>query len=70
MCERIVTLIDMDCFFCQVEVKLKPEYTGKPLAVVQYNPWRGGGYVNSKIYFSFGLCDKLKKMFPNFLYFI
>lgn len=42
---RIVVLIDMDCFFCQVETKLKPEYTGKPLAVVQYNQWKLGGII-------------------------
>ncbi|KAL7289378.1 hypothetical protein TKK_0016581 [Trichogramma kaykai] len=42
---RIVVLIDMDCFFCQVETRLKPEYAGKPLAVVQYNLWRTGGII-------------------------
>lgn len=41
--DRIVVLIDMDCFFCQVETKLQPEYVGKPLAVVQYNQWQFGG---------------------------
>lgn len=42
---RVVVLIDMDCFYCQVEEKLNPELKGKPIAVVQYNPWQGGGYV-------------------------
>ncbi|XP_031835081.1 DNA polymerase eta isoform X2 [Nomia melanderi] len=42
---RIVVLIDMDCFFCQVETKLQPEYDGKPLAVVQYNQWQRGGII-------------------------
>lgn len=42
---RIVVLIDMDCFFCQVETKLQPMYTGKPLAVVQYNQWQLGGII-------------------------
>ncbi|XP_014469097.1 PREDICTED: DNA polymerase eta [Dinoponera quadriceps] len=42
---RIVVLIDMDCFFCQVETKLQPQYTGKPLAVVQYNQWEMGGII-------------------------
>ncbi|XP_014367991.2 DNApol-eta isoform X1 [Papilio machaon] len=42
---RIVTLIDMDCFYCQVEEKLNPELKGKPVAVVQYNPWKGGGII-------------------------
>lgn len=41
--DRVVVLIDMDCFFCQVETKLQPEYAGKPLAVVQYNQWKLGG---------------------------
>ncbi|XP_043479251.1 DNA polymerase eta-like isoform X1 [Leptopilina heterotoma] len=43
--ERIVVLIDMDCFFCQVEARLQPEYQGKPLAVVQYNQWKMGGII-------------------------
>ncbi|XP_076280998.1 DNA polymerase eta [Lasioglossum baleicum] len=42
---RIIVLIDMDCFFCQVETKLQPEYDGKPLAVVQYNQWQSGGII-------------------------
>ena len=43
--DRIVVLIDMDCFFCQVETKLQPAYAGKPLAVVQYNQWQLGGII-------------------------
>ncbi|KAK1131495.1 hypothetical protein K0M31_017778 [Melipona bicolor] len=43
--DRIVVLIDMDCFFCQVETKLQPKYAGKPLAVVQYNQWKLGGII-------------------------
>lgn len=35
--------VDMDCFYCQVEEKLNPAIRGKPIAVVQYNPWQGGG---------------------------
>ncbi|XP_045514741.1 DNApol-eta [Pieris brassicae] len=42
---RVVVLIDMDCFYCQVEEKLNPELKGKPIAVVQYNPWKGGGII-------------------------
>ncbi|XP_071558599.1 DNA polymerase eta [Temnothorax nylanderi] len=42
---RIVVLIDMDCFFCQVETKLQPHHAGKPLAVVQYNQWKLGGII-------------------------
>lgn len=43
--ERVVVLVDMDCFYCQVEEKLNPSLKGKPIAVVQYNAWRGGGCV-------------------------
>lgn len=43
---RVVILIDMDCFYCQVEENLNPELKGKPIAVVQYNAWRGGGYIH------------------------
>lgn len=43
--DRIVVLVDMDCFYCQVEEKLNPEIRGKPIAVVQYNPWQGGGII-------------------------
>ncbi|GAB1863394.1 DNA polymerase eta [Camponotus japonicus] len=43
--DRIVVLIDMDCFFCQVETKLQPQHEGKPLAVVQYNQWEMGGII-------------------------
>ncbi|KAJ0180282.1 hypothetical protein K1T71_003686 [Dendrolimus kikuchii] len=42
---RVVVLIDMDCFYCQVEEKLNPELKGMPIAVVQYNPWKGGGII-------------------------
>uniref|UniRef100_A0AAG5D1G6 DNA polymerase eta n=1 Tax=Anopheles atroparvus TaxID=41427 RepID=A0AAG5D1G6_ANOAO len=43
--DRVVVLVDMDCFYCQVEEKLTPEIKGKPIAVVQYNPWQGGGII-------------------------
>ncbi|XP_018793219.1 PREDICTED: DNA polymerase eta [Bactrocera latifrons] len=42
---RVVVLVDMDCFFCQVEEKLNPQLKGQPIAVVQYNAWRGGGII-------------------------
>lgn len=41
--DRIIVLVDMDCFYCQVEEKINPELKGKPVAVVQYNKWKGGG---------------------------
>ncbi|XP_052865482.1 DNA polymerase eta [Anopheles cruzii] len=43
--DRVIVLVDMDCFYCQVEEKLNPAIQGKPIAVVQYNPWQGGGII-------------------------
>lgn len=43
--DRIIALVDMDCFYVQVEQRLQPEYKGKPCAVVQYKTWKGGGYI-------------------------
>lgn len=40
---RVIVLVDMDCFYCQVEEKINPLLVGKPIAVVQYNAWKGGG---------------------------
>lgn len=42
---RFVVLVDMDCFYCQVEEKLQPELSGQPVAVVQHNEWQGGGII-------------------------
>ena len=36
MTQRIVALIDMDCFYCQVESRVDSNLKGKPMAVVQY----------------------------------
>lgn len=36
-----MALIDMDCFYVQVEQRTAPEWKGKPCAVVQYNDWKG-----------------------------
>eukprot|EP00096_Caligus_rogercresseyi_P003587 TRINITY_DN1682_c0_g2_i1.p1 TRINITY_DN1682_c0_g2~~TRINITY_DN1682_c0_g2_i1.p1 ORF type:complete len:615 (+),score=136.55 TRINITY_DN1682_c0_g2_i1:362-2206(+) len=43
--DRVVVLLDMDCFYCQVEEGLDPSLRGVPAAVVQYNDWRGGGII-------------------------
>lgn len=43
MTERVISLIDMDCFYCQVEARLNPSLNGHPMAVIQYNQWKGGG---------------------------
>uniref|UniRef100_T1K7Z9 DNA polymerase eta n=1 Tax=Tetranychus urticae TaxID=32264 RepID=T1K7Z9_TETUR len=45
MRDKIIALIDMDCFYVQVEQRADPQYWGKPCAVAQYNPWRGGGII-------------------------
>ncbi|CAJ0941534.1 unnamed protein product, partial [Mesorhabditis belari] len=44
---RIIGLIDMDCFYAQVEQREKPELWGKPVAVVQPSGPRGalGGVI-------------------------
>ena len=38
---RIIALIDMDCFYAQVEQRLRPELYGKPMAVFMIST--GGG---------------------------
>ena len=43
--QRVVALVDLDCFYCAVERRRDPSLLGLPMAVVQYNPWdnaRGG----------------------------
>lgn len=44
--DRVITLVDMDCFFVQVEQRQNPHLRNKPCAVVQYKSWKGGGYVS------------------------
>lgn len=51
MTERVVVLVDMDCFYVQVEERDHPQIKGVPAAVVQYNTWRGGGLVNQSLHF-------------------
>lgn len=51
--ERVISLIDMDCFYVQVEEVAAPEFRGKPCGVSQYNPYKGGGYVLPLIYLDF-----------------
>uniref|UniRef100_A0A1I7Y0K4 DNA polymerase eta n=1 Tax=Steinernema glaseri TaxID=37863 RepID=A0A1I7Y0K4_9BILA len=43
--DRVVALIDMDCFYAQVEQRLCPELWGKPVAVIQNGVFRGGGII-------------------------
>ncbi len=39
--ERVIALIDMDCFYVQCEQRLSPDLWSHPCAVAQYNNWKG-----------------------------
>ncbi|XP_048259861.1 DNA polymerase eta-like [Haliotis rufescens] len=43
--DRVIVLVDMDCFYVQVEQRLNPALKNKPCAVVQYKTWKGGGII-------------------------
>ncbi|VDO64390.1 unnamed protein product [Schistosoma margrebowiei] len=41
---RVVMLLDMDCFYVQVEQREFPETKGKPCVVSQYSEWKAISY--------------------------
>ncbi|VDD79849.1 unnamed protein product [Mesocestoides corti] len=51
--DRVVFLIDMDCFYVQVEQKMRPETIGLPCAVIQYTSLSSASYVSLYLHFDF-----------------
>ncbi|XP_035027660.1 DNA polymerase eta isoform X2 [Hippoglossus stenolepis] len=43
--ERVVALVDMDCFYVQVEQRLDAALNNTPCVVAQYKTWKGGGII-------------------------
>ena len=43
--QPVIALLDMDCFYVQVEARENKGLRGRPAAVVQYNSWKGGGII-------------------------
>ena len=44
-CQPVISLLDMDCFYVQVEAREQPRLAGVPAAVCQYKKWKGGAII-------------------------
>lgn len=54
---RFIALIDMDCFYAQVDEREKPELKGKPLVVCQFSKVNNGMWVGmSSFYIRLEFC--------------